>query len=212
MRLTTIRPSHSCKQAIRNRDDPPLVPGCHIEEVYAVPAISPGVETQHGAIHDPYTAPIVDIPIITWVYDDPGRNGVWMRAERLNGKYDYQHGLTTTIVGDKGMIEVLGEGGHNLLWEGHQQHLLLHREGKNTVGLRFDEGGDEVWKSDISYYSQSHINQVHHFIDCIVQDIPTRYGGEDGVHAVACSLATILSARERRPVKINEISSDFTAY
>ena len=28
------------------------------------------------------------------------------------------------------MIEVLGEGGHNLLWNGEQQHLLLHREGQ----------------------------------------------------------------------------------
>ena len=189
-----------------------LVPGCRIEEVYAVPAISPEIEIQHGAVHDPYTAPRVDIPIITWVYDDPARTGVWMRAERLNGKYDYRRGLTTTIIGDKGMLEVLGEGGHNLLWKGQQQHLLLHREGKDTVGLRFDEGGDEVWKSDISYYSRGHINQVHHFVDCVAQNIPTRYGGEDGVHAVACSLATILSARERRPVKINEISSDFTAY
>ena len=30
------------------------------------------------------------------------------------------------------MIEVLGEGGHNLLWEGKQQHLILHREEQET--------------------------------------------------------------------------------
>lgn len=29
-----------------------------------------------------------DIPIITWTYDDPSCQGVWMRAESLNGKYD----------------------------------------------------------------------------------------------------------------------------
>ena len=67
-----------------------------------------------------------------------------MRAERLNGKYDYMHGFSTTIIGDRGMIEVLGEGGHNLLWNGEQQHLLLHREGEETRAFRFDEGGDDV--------------------------------------------------------------------
>ena len=53
-----------------------------------------------------------------------------MRADPLNGKYDTMHGLSTTVVGETGMIEVLGEGGHNLLWEGSQQHLILHRAGR----------------------------------------------------------------------------------
>ena len=70
-----------------------------------------------GAAHDPYSIPGVDIPIITWKYEDTDRQGVWMRAERLNGKYDYMHGFSTTVIGERGMIEVLGEGGHNLLWK-----------------------------------------------------------------------------------------------
>ena len=87
-----------------------------------------------------------------------------MRAERLNGKYDYMRVFSTTVIGEKGMIEVLGEGGHNLLWEGCQQHLVLHRKGRRTLCFRFDEGGDDIWESDISYYSQGHANQVHHLI------------------------------------------------
>ncbi len=110
------------------------------------------------------------------------------------------------------MIEVLGEGGHNLLWEGQQQHLILHREGKETVCFRFDEGGDDVWESDISYYSQGHINQVHHLIDCILADCTPRYSGEEGLHAVRCTLAAIRSARESRPVRVGEITPDYTAY
>ena len=31
------------------------------------------------------------------------------------------------------------------MWDGAQQHLILHREGKDPVCLRFDEGGDDVW-------------------------------------------------------------------
>lgn len=189
-----------------------FMPGQEIAEVYAVKAGGKGLSKQSGAAHDPYITAEVDIPIITWVYGDPACQGVWMRAERLNGKYDYMRGFSTTIIGERGMIEVLGEGGHNLLWEGRQQHLLLHREGKETLTFRFDEGGDDVWQSDICYYSQGHITQVHHLIECILHDSEPRYTGEDGVHAVQCTLAAIRSARENRPVKVNEIEPDYTAY
>ena len=107
------------------------------------------------------------------------------------------------------MIEVLGEGGHNLLWDGQQVHLVLHRDGKEPTCFRFDEGGDDVWQSDISYYSRGHINQVHHLIECILSDSIPRYGGADGVRAVRCTLATIRSARENRPVGVDEIDPDF---
>jgi predicted dehydrogenase len=154
----------------------------------------------------------VDIPIITWRYEDPACQGVWMRAERLNGKYDFMRGFSTTAIGEKGMIEVLGEGGDNLFWEGRKQHLVLHREGRPTMCFRFDEGGDDVWESEISYYGQGHINQVRHFVDCVANDARPRYGGEDGAHAVQCTLATIRSAEERRPVRLEEIEPDYSAY
>ncbi len=183
-----------------------------VAEVYAVKATGKGLSKKSGAAHDPYATAEVDIPIITWIYENTDCQGVWMRAERLNGKYDYMRGFSTTIIGEKGMIEVLGEGGHNLLWEGQQQHLLLHREGKETRCFRFDEGGDDVWQSDICYYSQGHINQVHHLIDSVLEDTQPRYTGEDGVHAVQCTLATIRSARESCPVKIDEIVPEYTVY
>ena len=188
-----------------------FMPGKQITDVNALIATTHGT-VKSGAAHDPYMTTTVDTPIITWKYDDTDCQGVWMRAERLNGKYDYMRGFSTTIVGETGMIEVLGEGGHNLFWDGQQQHLVLHRENQETVCFRFDEGGDDVWQSDICYYSQGHINHVHHFIDCVLNDKEPRYTGEDGVHAVKCTLATIISAREGRPVKISEVSSGFTAY
>ena len=195
-----------------------------IEEIYAVAASVGGGATKSGgatkigdtaksgAAHDPYRTAEVDIPIITWKYADHACQGVWMRSERLNGKYDMMRGFSTVICGEKGMIEVLGEGGHNLFWEGQQQHLILHREGRDPVCWRFDEGGDDVWQSDICYYSQGHINQVHHLIECILKDQEPRYTGEDGVHAVQCTLAAIRSARENRPVAVSEIGADYTAY
>ena len=119
---------------------------------------------QTGADHDPYVMAEMDIPIITWSYTDPAYQGVWMRAEPLNGKYDFMRGFSTTVAGESGLLEVLGEGGHNLLWNGAQQHLLLHRRDRPTEAFRFDEGGDEIWDSDIAYYSQGHIHQVHHLL------------------------------------------------
>ena len=181
-----------------------------IAEVYAIRA--KGGDGQGGAAHDPYAAAEVDIPLITWKYQDEELQGVWMRAERLNGKYDYMRGFSTAIVGEQGLIEVLGEGGHNLLWQGKQQHLVLHRAGEQVRCARFDEGGDDVWESDISYYSQGHINQVHHLIDCVVGDREPDYGSEEGVHAVRCTLAVIRSAELGRPVEVGEIEEEYTAY
>ena len=183
-----------------------------IAEVHAVVAPASGQPIRTGASHDPYITAELDIPIITWRYTDTACQGVWMRAERLNGKFDYMRGFSTTVVGDKGMIEVLGEGGHNLLWNGEQQHLILHREGKDTLCFRFDEGGDDIWQSDICYYSQGHINQVHHLIECVVTDTEPRYSGEDGVHAVQCTLAAIRSAQLGRPFSVDEVDPDYTAY
>ncbi len=183
-----------------------------IDRVHAVVAAYRGAARKTSAAHDPYLIAEADIPIITWTHEDGERQGVWMRAERLNGKYDFMRGFSTTVIGEKGMIEVLGEGGHNLMWDGRQTHLILHREGKDPLTFRFDEGGDDVWESDICYYSQGHTNHVHHLIDCIVNDQAPRYGGDDGAHAVECTLATIASAIERRPINLSEISPDWTAY
>ena len=182
-----------------------------ISEICAVRGGSVRGSESAGAPHDPYTSAEMDIPIITWRYVDEERQGVWMRAERLNHKYDYANGFRTTIIGETGVIEVLGEGGGQLFENGEPQHLVLHRQGKPTLCFRFEEGGDAVWDSDICYYTQGHVNQVRHLIDSILTDTEPRYGGEHGVHAVRCTLAAIRSASEQQPVGIDEIAKDDTA-
>jgi len=79
-------------------------------------------------------------------------------------------------------------------------------------GSRRDEDADRVWDSEISYYGQGHVNQVHHLLGAILEDRPLRYGGEDGVRAVRCTLATIRSAEKGRPIQVSEVDEDFTAY
>ena len=183
-----------------------------IVEIYALAARDARAKKRSGAAHDPYITTQSDIPILTWRYEDSALQGLWARAEPLNGKFDYMQGFSVSIFGDKGMIDVLGEGGHNLLWNGKQVHLILHREGKEAVTFRFDEGGDDIWQSDICYYSKGHINQVQDFVDSVVKDTEPRVTAERGIRTVRCTLAAIKSAREGRPVLVDDIDPAYSAY
>ncbi len=110
------------------------------------------------------------------------------------------------MIGSKGMIEVLGEGGKGLTWQGKNVHLILHRKDKETLTLRFDEGGDDIWQSEVSYYSRAHRNQIHSFVDALVQGISPRYTGRDGRRDVRTTMAAICSAKEGIPVKVADVS------
>ncbi len=182
-----------------------------VTEVYALDAGQPLSDERAGASHDPYTSAEPDIPMLVWKHGDGRTQGACMRAERLNGRYDFMRGFSSTVVGERGMIEVLGEGGGGLVWNNSPQHLLLHREGKETVAFRFDEGPDDVWESEICYYSQGHINQIREFVDSVLSGAKPSYSGEDGLRAVRCTLAAIVSAKEGRPVKADEIPADLEA-
>lgn len=149
-----------------------------------------------------------DIALLTWSYEDPACKGVWMRAESINGKYDYMTGFSVTVIGDKGMIEVLGEGANGLQSEGENVHLILHRKDGTKETFRFDEGGDDIWRSDISYYSHAHINLIHGLIDSVIAGTDVPYSGEDGVHDVRSTLAAICSAKEGVPVKVAEVTDE----
>lgn len=152
-----------------------------------------------------------DIPIMAWTYEDSACQGVWMRAEYLNGKYDKYTGFTVTVLGDEGMIEVLGEGGKGLEQDGRPAHLVLTKKDGTVATYRFDEGGDEIWDSEVSYYSRAHRNQIWEFIAALVSGEDSRYPGEKGVRAVQTTMAAICSAKEDRPVKVEEVTDERVA-
>jgi predicted dehydrogenase len=149
-----------------------------------------------------------DIPIIAWTYDDPACQGVWMRAEALNGKYDPMYGFTLSLIGDKGMIEVLGEGGKGLQWRGKDVHLVLHRRNGETETFRFDEGGDDIWQSEVSYYSRAHTNQIHEFVGALTSGTKPRYTGVDGWRDIRTTMAAICSAKEGVVVRVSEVTDE----
>jgi predicted dehydrogenase len=149
-----------------------------------------------------------DVPIITWTYEDAACQGVWMRAEALNGKYDPMYGFTLSLIGDKGMIELLGEGGKGLQWQGKNVHLVLHRRHGETESFRFDEGGDDIWQSEVSYYSRAHTNEIHAFIDALKTGTKPRYTGVDGWRDIRTTMATICSAREGVVVRVSDVTDE----
>lgn len=147
-----------------------------------------------------------DIPIMTWTYEDAACHGIWMRAEALNGKYDPMFGFSVSVIGDKGMIEVLGEGGKGLNWKSEDVHLILHRKDGETQTFRFDEGGDEIWQSDVSYYSRAHANQIHSFVEALLAGTSPRYTGRNGLHDIKTTMAAICSAKEGVAVRLDEVT------
>ena len=173
-----------------------------IYEIYAIKSDNTKIQNQIGASHDPYGMSKYDIPIITWKYEDHACQGIWTRAERLNGKFDYMNGFSTTIIGEKGLIEVQGEGSNSLKLNNKHYDLILHRKNKKPVGFKFDEIEDSVWKSDISYYGQGHFNQINHIVDCIINKNEPKYSVIQGIRSVKCALTAIKSAELNKPIKV----------
>ena len=147
-----------------------------------------------------------DIAMLTWSHADPACKGVWMRAEEINGKYDYMTGFSITVIGETGMIEVLGEGAGGLQYNGEEVHLILRKKDGTVQTMRFEEGGDDIWESEMSYYSHAHMNLIHRMVDSLLEGKEVPYSGEQGVHDVKTTLAAICSAKEGVPVKVDEVT------
>lgn len=185
-----------------------------VKEVYSLKSDLDWMNTQqqhkveNNKMHLYGTNVAGDIPIMTWTYEDSGCQGVWMRAEYLNGKFDKYTGFSASVFGDKGMIEVLGEGGKGLELEGKPAHVVLYRKDGTSEAFRFDEGGDEIWDSEVSYYSRAHFNQIVEFVDDLVAGRETRYSGEAGLRAVQTTMAAICSAKEDIAVKVDDVTDE----
>jgi myo-inositol 2-dehydrogenase/D-chiro-inositol 1-dehydrogenase len=57
----------------------------------------------------------------------------------------------------------------------------------------------------IERYTESYINEMQHFIDSIKKDIQPSVSGIDGLEPVYIAKACMLSMKEKRAVKIEEV-------
>ncbi len=195
-----------------------LMNGSPVKNVHSLKASYPRLRDEVGArpgvdeaVSENFyeVGTVADFPIMTWAHEDPACLGVWVRAERLNGKYDFMSGLSATVIGEKGLIEFLGEGGGGLWWNGKPVHLVLHRRGVEPETFRFDEEGqDDIWQSEVSYYSAAHVRRMHEFVDSLTSGRPSRYTGRDGLRDLRVAIASICSAREGFPVEVAEVTDE----
>lgn len=181
-------------------------------EIVSITALPATYSGKSGS--DAYTAKdYSDIPIIAWQFKDARKQGLWVRAEkRMHNAFNNRIGFSSVVIGSEGMIEVLGEGGGGLTHDGSAAHLVLRTQAGKVETMNFDEGGDRIWDSGISYYDQAHINEVTHFVDCIMSGDKPRYGGEEGTREIKLTLSAIKSAIDKTPVEADHLSDDYKAY
>ena len=58
----------------------------------------------------------------------------------------------------------------------------------------------------IDRYAESYLNEMKHFIECILNDTKPKITGEDAILSLAIALAAKKSVMEKRVVLISEIS------
>ena len=91
-------------------------------------------------------------------------------------------------------------------WQGQEVHLVLHRKDLETLTFRIDEGGDDIWQSEVSYYSRAHQNQIHEFVEALTQGHAPRYTGHNGWREIKTTMAAIVSAKEGVPVNVDGVT------
>jgi len=149
------------------------------------------------------------ITSVAWSFEN-GIDSAWSQIESDGGAVD-QVGFVTTVNGTKGTLVVYGEGGGAGTGMAQPPAVVMHRDGKTRV---IDEGnsGDRVWQSNNSYYDASHQAAIEHWVDSVAAGVPVRYSGVDGRAELAATLATIMSAEERRSIVPADVPADWTAY
>ncbi len=149
------------------------------------------------------------ITSVAWSFDN-GVDSAWSQVEAAGEAVD-QVGFVTTVNGTKGTLVVYGEGGGAAPGMAQPAAVVLHRDGTIRV---IDEGnsGDRVWESNNNYYDASHQAALEHWVDSVIAGEAVRYSGEDGRFELAATLATIMSAEERRSIAPAEVPAEWTAY
>ncbi len=146
---------------------------------------------------------------VAWSFDN-GVNSSWNQIESGDDAVA-RIGFQVQIHGSGGSLFVFGEGGGTPPGRPQVAAVTLHKEGVSQVVDEADPS-DRVWLSNNNYYDASHQDALEHWIDSILAGTPVRYSGEDGRLELAATLATIMSAEEKRTVAPVDVPAEWTAY
>jgi myo-inositol 2-dehydrogenase/D-chiro-inositol 1-dehydrogenase/scyllo-inositol 2-dehydrogenase (NAD+) len=115
-----------------------------------------------------------------------------------NGSLGSITGICPCEYGYDARVEVVGEEGIMQIGELKGQAIV--------VCTNRDRGLiTPIYRTWPERFAQGYINEMRHFVDCIVKDEPPQAGGLEGRWAVAGVLAGTKSFLEQRPVYLKEI-------
>ena len=184
----------------------------HDTDVTAVTAHSQTGPTAGGRISGSGAPTGRAITSVAWSFDN-GIDSAWNQVESGENAVR-QVGFVTTVHGTGGTLVIYGEGGGDAPGApGASQPpaVVLYRDGKTRV-IDESNGTDRVWISNNNYYDASHQAALRHWTGSILAGSPVRYSGEDGRLELAATLATIMSANERRTIAPADVPAEWTAY
>ena len=153
-----------------------FVVGKEVEEVYAKGAVL--VDPEIGKAGD------IDTAVITLTYTD-GTMAIIDNSREASYGYDQR----IEVFGSKGMAQ----SENNF----HNSHKLYNAEGiQSSLPLHFF----------LERYEEAYKNEMTDYIKSLQNGIAVPVGGEDGLQSLKIGLAALKSVKEKRSVKINEIT------
>ena len=147
---------------------------------------------------------------VSWRCANPAIDGLWTRVSSPPEASKFIR-FRTEVFGERGMIRVFGEGGGASAGRSQPAPVSLIASG---TARTFDpnDGEDRAWLSNDNHYDRAHANALQHFVDSIGSGTPPRYDGNDDAADIGATLASIKSAIEGSPVRVADLSMDWTAY
>lgn len=153
-----------------------FVVGKEVEEVYAKGAVL--VDPEIGKAGD------IDTAVITLTYTD-GTMAIIDNSREASYGYDQR----IEVFGSKGMAQ----SENNF----HNSHKLYNADGiQSSLPLHFF----------LERYEEAYKNEMTDYIKSLQNGIAVPVGGEDGLQSLKIGLAALKSVKEKRSVKINEIT------
>ena len=153
-----------------------FVVGKEVEEVYAKGAVL--VDPEIGKAGD------IDTAVITLTYTD-GTMAIIDNSREASYGYDQR----IEVFGSKGMVQ----SENNF----HNSHKLYNADGiQSSLPLHFF----------LERYEEAYKNEMTDYIKSLQNGIAVPVGGEDGLQSLKIGLAALKSVKEKRSVKINEIT------
>ncbi|WP_127904380.1 inositol 2-dehydrogenase [Solirhodobacter olei] len=116
-----------------------------------------------------------------------------------SGKHCVISNSRRAVYGYDQRVEAFGSGGMALSENHAESHMRLY-------GSKFTDQAPPLQNFFIERYGQAFAAEIDAFVDCVEQGTPPAVGFDDGEKALALAEAALLSVREGRTVRMEELA------